>query len=324
MSLTILFSRIPNKTTESGTDEITISGSGDALPYTGVETDEITISGSGDGRLTLGDDTDEIAISGSGDGLPYTVIETDEITLSGSGASEIEATLAGTDVITPSGSGDGSPLAGIDTDEITISGSGDNQIEVTLTGTDEIALSGSGDGLDYTDFLTQYLGSAYERFKFTLDGTEIPISTFQARFKSGDPTHLQVTIPDYVTWAATVAAATDGEMIIAGTYFYGGETVLTQQILAVDVDSIDFSEGPSSKTITLKGKRTISTTAQVAALSGSYSKQTQSGTTTYQLAVIDYFLRPGDTATIGDDTITVDSITYTVSPGQAQMTVKAA
>jgi len=278
---------------------------GDSDDLFRAESDAAGLSGEDLALLFSAAGTDDASLSGTDAVLGFSASETDAAGLSGADARSAEYPIT-------------------EPDEAGLTGARARLAEYPITETDDAALTGADYALNYTEFLLQYLGIAYELFTFTLDGTEIPISTFQARFKDGDPTHLQVTIPDYVTWAATVAAATDGEMVITGTYFYGGETVLTQQILAVDVDSIDFAEGPSSKTITLKGKRTVSTTAQTAALSGTYSKQIQSGTTTYQLATIDYFLRPGDTATIGDDTITVDSITYTVSPGSAHMTVKAA
>lgn len=182
--------------------------------------------------------------------------------------------------------------------------------------------------LNYTEFKASYLEYAVERFYITLTGAEdstmdidIPISNFNARFQTGNPTYLTVTIPAFADYATAVAARSNGQIILTAYYEWLGDTLLTQEILRVDLQNINTFEGANSKSIVLDGYKTQSPVGQTIELDYLQYREVQGGTTTLRFPRIDFFLRPGDTLTAGSTTITVGAIQYTVTSNSRSMSV---
>ena len=155
------------------------------------------------------------------------------------------------------------------------------------------------------------------------DGTAdvtIPISSFQARLRSGDPTYLSVVAPGMDS-AAAISARPNGEMIIFMNYCSGGILLQKEEIIRADLEDINISRGTRSRSIVLTGHRTATTGGRTVTLRNPTCRNLYRGKYTYRCATPDIFLRPGDTVICGDDMFDVDLITYVVSVAQQSMEV---
>ncbi|HET56883.1 MAG TPA: hypothetical protein ENN35_00390 [Deltaproteobacteria bacterium] len=155
------------------------------------------------------------------------------------------------------------------------------------------------------------------------DGTTdvaIPISSFQARLRSGDPTYLSVVAPGTDS-AAAISARPNGEMIVSMNYCSGGILLQREEIIRADLEDINISRGTRSRSIVLTGHRTATTGGRTVTLRNPTSRNLYRGKYTYRCATPDIFLRPGDTVICGGDTFDVDLITYVVSVAQQFMEV---
>jgi len=153
------------------------------------------------------------------------------------------------------------------------------------------------------------------RYKLVLSGSpdiEIPINTFTGRLRDGEPTYLQVTIPD-VNWAEEIATRSDGELKIDLLYVYGGEVIKRGTIATADLETIRVDKGGTNKTITLSGHKTTSFTPGTLDLTNSTYRRLSGGKIMHRLAAPDFDLTPGSTVNISGDTFIVGLISYTVS-----------
>ena len=156
---------------------------------------------------------------------------------------------------------------------------------------------------------------AKKRFYLTLTGAadattdiEIPISSFQARVKTDNPSYLSVVIPDLENRAAAVNARSNGDLIIEMVYEINGRDVLRQEIVRVDLEEIRTDEGPRSESITLSGHKTHSFTGKNITLAGKANYRAVDQGWLRVRAAIDPLLKPGDTVTIGSDTFTAGEV----------------
>ena len=151
----------------------------------------------------------------------------------------------------------------------------------------------------------------------SLDDETIPISSFQARYRSDASTYLSVVIPDGATWIDAVEARPNGELVIKMALATAGVIYQNDEILRVslDADGIRYDAGSTSESITLVGHKVESfESPQTIELSDVvYRRQNGDGTITLRCAAPNIYLRPGDTAEYGDDSITVDTISYSIS-----------
>lgn len=170
---------------------------------------------------------------------------------------------------------------------------------------------------------------AVERYYFTLTGAadnvedvEIPISSLQARKRTGESTYLSVVIPYLASFAELIAERSSGAMIVELAYNIDGQESIREQIIAVDLEDISIAEGAENRSIVLSGHRTQNFPAQITTLYNPIYKQTENGRRIFRFARCDLYLNPGDTAIIGDDSFTVDYVTYTVSDGYKSMEIR--
>jgi hypothetical protein len=155
------------------------------------------------------------------------------------------------------------------------------------------------------------------------DGTTditIPISSFQARLRSGDPTYLSIVVPG-VDYASAISARPNGEMIVSMQYYSGGLLLQTEEIIRADLEDINISEGAQNKSIVLTGHKTQTTGGKTVTLRNPTYRNLYQGKYTYRCATPDIFLRPGDTVVCGEDSFTANLITYVVSVAQQSMEV---
>lgn len=172
-------------------------------------------------------------------------------------------------------------------------------------------------------------GSYYLTYLCTLtaaatgDVLEMPISSFQGRFRSGDPSYLSVVIPGLDLSAAIAAMADPDDPPAISIYmiknYENGESV-SGLIMTVDLEDIRIDEGSSSQSITLSGHRTITNEAKSVSLTGASYRNVTDGLRRYRCAP-DLYLRPGDTVTVNDETFTADYISMAISCDYSSMEV---
>ena len=170
--------------------------------------------------------------------------------------------------------------------------------------------------ITYLCKLTPQPGSAYSEIT-------IPMSSFQGRFKSGDPSYLSCVIPgsDYAT---AISDRNDPvnppELSVYMRKTFSDGNVITEQIMAVDLEDTTIDEGSTSYSITLSGHRTTTYSAKAITLTGASYKNLTGGKTRYRCAP-DLYLRPGDTVTVNGDTFTADNISIAISVDSQTMEV---
>lgn len=214
---------------------------------------------------------------------------------------------------------------------ITASGFGDFSInEPTVTALPGVIIAQGSAGVDLFRFTAppgQIVASGFATeprlvdladsqlcYYFTLTGSpdiEIPISSFQARMRSGTPTYLSVVVPG-LSYAGEVADRSTGDMKVDAV-FYVGETQVRQTIIWAHLDDIRIDDGALSKSLTLTGHRQETYEQKSLNMSGHTYRSVVDGRILYRFAKPDLIVRPGDVVTAGDDTFEVDIINYYVS-----------
>jgi hypothetical protein len=160
------------------------------------------------------------------------------------------------------------------------------------------------------------------------DRAEIPIENFSGQLRSGEPSYLQVSIPDAWTWAATIqayAAHEDTEMVIEAGSKWSDGTFTTQEIARTTLRNVQQYFGARSASVSLDGTDTRTNPAPVShTLTGaSYLNLDTGGRLRYRVTP-DFAVRPGDTVTVENDTFVVGELSYQVSPSNASMEVAEA
>lgn len=151
------------------------------------------------------------------------------------------------------------------------------------------------------------------------DDVQIPIKSWQGRLRSGDPSYLSVTIPGE-EFGAAISDRSNGEMVVKMAKLDQGAIYHTEEIMRVSLEEIRLDGGGLNKSITLTGHGTASYGSKIVPLQGVTFASGSTGKLRFR-ASIDIFLRPGDTATHGVNSFTVDNITYTVSVDSQVMEV---
>lgn len=152
---------------------------------------------------------------------------------------------------------------------------------------------------------------------------EIPVSSFQARRRDGEPSYLAMVVPNPGDYLTALNALSGGQIVIKAGFadVTTGEETLAE-LERADWDYFRYDLGPMSGSATLSGHRTVAARAPVTrTLTGISYKAVTDGIRTVRCEP-DMYLAPGDTADLGDETFVVASISYTVSPRQAFMEVQ--
>jgi hypothetical protein len=188
---------------------------------------------------------------------------------------------------------------------------------------DAAGIGDAADAFNWTTWLRANLDQAVARFYLTLtgaaDGTtdvEIPISSFQARKRTGYETYISAVIPG-LEYAEEIADRSNGQMIVEMAYLVGGVESIREEILRADLEKIMIQKGPMSRSITLYGRRAETFVGTAARLTKPIYSSQYEGRMTYRFAIPDPYLKPGDAVTVeddeGTDVLTVDQVTYIVS-----------
>ena len=176
---------------------------------------------------------------------------------------------------------------------------------------------------DTDTFDTKY---AITRYFLTLTGSPdiiLPMSSFQARRRSGKQTYLSVIVPT-VDFADEIAERSGGSIQIHCGYEYNGVVRQLELIVDADLDNVNLDDGASNKSTTLIGYKTETYTEKEVILSGTTYRSTRSGKNIYRLAAPYLFLNPGDTVTFSDGvTFEIDTISYSVGHSSATIEVQS-
>lgn len=162
-----------------------------------------------------------------------------------------------------------------------------------------------------------------------LDDLEIPISSFQAKMRDGNPSYISAYIPDIMNWADEINARQNGDILIRKGYKFADGTRQLETIAWVDFENLRYDKGAKSQTGVISGHRTESsseTGTKTVILSGvSYVSLQENGFLRIR-SEIDLFLRPGDTVIYDDEggSIVAGYINYVVNTDFAWMEVTEA
>jgi hypothetical protein len=146
----------------------------------------------------------------------------------------------------------------------------------------------------------------------------IPMSSFQGRFRSGDPSYLAVNVPS-MEYAADITARSNGSLSV---YIIKtiGDNRIRELLITVDLEDIRTDEGANSQTITLSGHRTETPFAKTVTFDDVYYANMINGLRRFRCPP-DLYLKPGDTVVIDGETMTADLITWAVSVDSCTMEI---
>jgi len=156
-----------------------------------------------------------------------------------------------------------------------------------------------------------------------LDDVSLPLENFQSRLRSGEPSYLQVTIPDPYTYGQSVTDRLNGEIVVYRGVRYADGSETLGEIARANLETISDDRGNNSSSITLVGhKQTTTATPKSRSITGLTYWHSGTGARRATMAKLDTFLRPGDTAVfpeMDDASFTVGLISYVVSTTYEQM-----
>lgn len=161
------------------------------------------------------------------------------------------------------------------------------------------------------------------RIKFVLvhagqGNITIPISSASVRIRSGGPSYMQVTIPDYYGYLSAINVRSDGDMYLYKKIIGTGIWTL---ITWVNLEKIYPYVGANSKSITLSGHRTYTNSSPITVDLQDYSYIGTTTKTAIRCSIINN-PEPADTVVAGTNaTITAEQITYTINNRQATIEV---
>jgi hypothetical protein len=159
----------------------------------------------------------------------------------------------------------------------------------------------------------------------SLDDLIIPISSFQSTQRDGDPSYLSCVFPNSVNYIAGIAARPNGDIVVKKGYRYSDGTMNLEEICRADYESLQINRGGRSDSATISGHKTTASSSPASrTLTGvSYYGLQTDGKRTFR-AEPDLFLRVGDTAVYGSESIIVGQIAYYVDATLATMQITEA
>jgi hypothetical protein len=174
------------------------------------------------------------------------------------------------------------------------------------------------------------IGDAVTRYFLIITGAqnattdiEIPLKSFQARRRSGQPTYLSVVIPS-VDYIDSITARQDGNIRIEQGFERSGVVLQRELIIETDIETVRSDEGGTNQSITLSGRKQTTYDSKNVTLTDATFRGLNAGKLRYRLAEPDIFLNPGDIVTIGDDTFTVGMMLYAISANMQNFEISEA
>ena len=153
----------------------------------------------------------------------------------------------------------------------------------------------------------------------------IPISSWQATVQSDRASFLQCVIPAADSYAEDLSARLGTSTISVYKITYLNDEEQKSQLATAPLETTSYARGPSNYTLTISGygdAETISASTSSRTMTGIRSIYTTSTGKTRARCDIDWFLRPGDTAVVDGENVTVSYINYYVPTlGDAYMDI---
>jgi len=205
------------------------------------------------------------------------------------------------------------------------------EYQVGLPGED-LGIADLVDALNWSLFLRENIQKYLIKYFCTLTGSpdglsdvELPMQSFQARKRDGEPTYVSAVIPgmDYLD---EISDRPNGQIIIEMAYFVEGVEQLREEILRVDMENIRYDKGSRNRSVTISGHRSESFAVNLVDLENPSYKYLSEGKLRYRFPILDPWLNPGDTCSVQSegDEFRVDYITYVVSPNLKFMEISEA
>jgi len=176
------------------------------------------------------------------------------------------------------------------------------------------------DGSAWAAWIAANQSRITRHYYFTLTGdadattdVTIPITSWQARRKSGAPTFLSVVIPWTAAYQAAIEARTHGVMQIQMAYLLDGVEQYREIICRADYETMRDDHGGRNHSLSLTGHKTETFTQKTIDLQDVIYVSNDNGDYRYRCASCDMYLNPGDTARYGSNEITVAQIVYMVA-----------
>lgn len=157
----------------------------------------------------------------------------------------------------------------------------------------------------------------------TLGDLTIPITSFQARFKSGDPSFLSVVVPG-LDYADDIVSRAGDLLRVYMVKTYKDGNVTREMLGEVTQDALRLDQGARNQSITLDGYGTYTHEAKAVTLTSPQYKAVYGGKTRYRCAP-DFTAKPGDTATVGEEAAgVISAITWAIGVNFELMEIEIA
>lgn len=186
-------------------------------------------------------------------------------------------------------------------------------------------------GFNFTDWLRKNKHLCAIRYVFTLTGSadskddvDIPIQSASARWRSGDPSYLEMVIPAVNAYSAQINDRPNGELVLTMAYYYKGVLQLTEELMRVDLETVRIDEGFRSESITLSGHKTETYAGNTITLQDVTYRTVSGGLVRLRTATPNLYLRPGDTVLWDTDEFTAGLVTLSINQRQSTMEVAEA
>jgi hypothetical protein len=147
----------------------------------------------------------------------------------------------------------------------------------------------------------------------------LPMSSFQARFRNGEPSFLSVVIPG-MYYAEDIADRSSGDLQVYMIKTYRDGNQIAEMIGSVNLDDIRIDEGGVNQSITLSGYKTETHALKTINLAGASYRNIYAGLKRYRCQP-NLYLRPGDTVIVNGETFQADVITWAIGIGTEIMEV---
>ena len=157
-----------------------------------------------------------------------------------------------------------------------------------------------------------------------LDDLEIPMSSLQFRLRNDGWSYVVCVFPDADTWEDQVAAfkTAEGEIRISSGWTNQANERQLQEMARADITRYSTDVGVQSSSLTLTAYREITIgNPRTVTLTNITVRSLQADGKRRVRCEPNMFLRPGDTAVFGADSMTVDSLAVMIDRNQQRMEV---
>ena len=177
---------------------------------------------------------------------------------------------------------------------------------------------------DFSSSINPITDQEYYACDIFSDGNHVmrlPITSWQATIQNDRASYVQAVVPAASDIVGLIADLPNSELLILkGVNRLGVTSVLESEMARSPIQTVSYQEGPTNQTLTISGySRYSPTTPSTRELKN--LRSISSGSSLRVRASIDWFLRPGDTATFRSKSMTVAYINYYVNRSDQFMDV---